>query len=160
MILLCSCETWPLRVEDQGRLEVSDNDCLRRILGCRRQDCIPCIALHHRFHLRALPPVLHQRRLCWFGHATRRPAGEIIREAINPEPPAHWCKKRGGHLKMWMTIVKEDLARLRGPDIFGLRWWIRDWMMIGIAWAQDRRAWTAAVRARIVAIDTDTTAPR
>ncbi len=34
--------------------------------------------------------------LRWFGHAARRPAGEIIREAIKPEPPAHWCKKRGG----------------------------------------------------------------
>ncbi len=73
-ILLYGCETWPLRVEDQRRLEVFDNDCLRRILGCLRQDRIPCIALRHRLQLRALPPVLR-----WFGHAARRPADEIIR---------------------------------------------------------------------------------
>ncbi len=87
-ILLYGCETWPLRVEDQRRLEVFDNGCLRRILRCRRQDRIPCVALRHRLHLRDLPPVLLQRRLRWLGHAARRPADESIREVINLEPPA------------------------------------------------------------------------
>ncbi len=105
---------------------------LLRILGCR-QDRIRCVALHHGLGLRALPPVLRQRRLRWFGHAARRPAGEIIREVMNPEPPAHWRKRRGDQLKTWMTTLKEDLARLSGPDVFGLRRWNRDWMTIGIA---------------------------
>ncbi len=64
--------------------------------------------------------MLLQRRRRWFGHAARRPAGEIIREVINPEPPAHWRKKRGGQLKTWMTTMKEDLARLSGPAVYGL----------------------------------------
>ncbi len=91
-ILLYGCETWPLRVEDQRSPEVSDNDCLRRLLGRRSLDRVPCAVFRRQLHLRALPPVLLQRRLRWFGHAARRPAGEIIREVINPEPPAHWCK--------------------------------------------------------------------
>ncbi len=104
MILLYGCETWPLRVEDQRRLEVFDNDCLRRIRGRRRRlDRVPCAVLRRQLHLRAVPPVLLQRRLRWFGHAARRLAGEIIREVINPEPPVHWCKKRGGQLKTWKT---------------------------------------------------------
>ncbi len=37
-----------------------------------------------------------------------------------------------------MTTLKGDLARLIGPDVLGLRRWNRDWMTIGIAWAQDR----------------------
>ncbi len=74
------------------------------VLGCRRQDRIPCVALRHRLHLRALPPVLLRCRLRWFGHAARRPAGEIIREVIKPGHPAHWRKKRGGQLKTWMTL--------------------------------------------------------
>ncbi len=52
-----------------------------------------------------------------------------------------------------MTTLKEDLARLSGPDVFGLRRWSRDWMTIGIAWA-------AAVRDAVVAMDGSATAPR
>ncbi len=79
---------------------------------------------------------------------------------INPEPPAHWRKNRGGQLKTWMTTLKEDLARLSGPDDFGLRPGNRDWMTIGIDWAQDRRAWAATVRDAVVAMDAGATAPR
>ncbi len=116
--------------------------------------------LRRQHHLRALPPVLLQRQLRWFGHAARRPAGEIIREVINPEPPVHWRKRRGGQLKTWMTTMKEDLARLSEPAVNGLRRWNQDWMTIGIAWAQDRGAWAAAVRDAVVAIDAGATAPR
>ncbi len=68
-ILVYGCEAWPLRVENQRRLEVFDNDCLRRILGRRRLDRSPCAVLRRQLHLRVLPPVSIQRRLCWFGHA-------------------------------------------------------------------------------------------
>ncbi len=59
-----------------------------------------------------------------------------------------------------MTTLKEDLARLNGPDVSGLRRWNRDWMTVGIDWAQDRRAWAAAVRDAVVAMDAGATAPR
>ncbi len=55
--------------------------------------------------------------------------------------------------------AQEDLARLSGPDVFGFRRWNRDWMTIGIAWAQDRRARAAAVRDAVVAMDAGATAP-
>ncbi len=83
-ILLYDCGSWPLRVEDQRGLEVFDNDYLRRILGRCRLDHKPCAVLPRQLQLRALPPMLLQRRLRWFGHAARRPAGEIIREVLNP----------------------------------------------------------------------------
>ncbi len=108
----------------------------------------------------SLHPVLLQRRLRWFGHAARRPAGEIIREVINPEPPVHWRKKRGGQLKTWMTTMKEDPARLSGPAVYGLRRWHRDWLTIGIARVQERGARAAAVRDAVGAIDAGAPAPR
>ncbi len=104
-ILLYGCETWPLRVEDQRCLEVFDSDCLRRILGRRRRDRVPCEVLRHRLHLRALTPMFLQRRLRWFGHAARRPAGLIVRDVIDPVPPPHWRLKRGGQLKTWLTML-------------------------------------------------------
>ncbi len=59
-----------------------------------------------------------------------------------------------------MTTPKDDLARLNGQHVFGLRLWNRDLMTIGIAWAQDHRAGAAAVQDAVVAMDTGATAPR
>ncbi len=59
-----------------------------------------------------------------------------------------------------MATLKEDLTRLIGPATYGFRRWNRDGMTIGIAWAQDRGAWAAAVRDAVVATDAGATAPR
>ncbi len=79
---------------------------------------------------------------------------------MNPEPTAHLHKKRGGQLKSWMTKLKDDWARLNGPEFFGHRRWNWDWMTIRIAWAQHLRAWTAAVLDAVLALDAGATAPR
>ncbi len=47
-ILLYGCETWPVRVADERRLEVFDNDSIRRILRVRRRDCVPSVELRRR----------------------------------------------------------------------------------------------------------------
>ncbi len=65
--------------------------------------------------------MLLQRRLRWFGHAARRPAGEIIRDAIDLVTPSHWRRKRDAQLKTWLTMLKEDLARMSGTGVYGLR---------------------------------------
>ncbi len=121
IILVYGCETWPLCVEEQRCLEVFDNYCLRRILGRRRRDRVPCEVLRHRLHLGVLSTTLLQRRLRWFGHAARRPAGKIIRDVIDPLAPTHWRQKRGGQLMTWLTMLKEDLVRMSGPGVYGLR---------------------------------------
>ncbi len=59
-----------------------------------------------------------------------------------------------------MTTLKEVLARLSGPAVYGLRRWNQDRMTIGIVWTQDRGAWTAVVRDAVVAIDAGATAHR
>ncbi len=94
-IVLYGCETWPVRAEDLRRLEVFDSDCLRCLLRCCRRDRVPFASLRQRCSLRALPSVLLQRRLLWFGHTSRRPPGEIIREVICPTPLPTWRKRRG-----------------------------------------------------------------
>ncbi len=38
-ILLCGCETWPVRVADERMLEVFHNDSIHCILRLRRRDC-------------------------------------------------------------------------------------------------------------------------
>ncbi len=79
-ILLYSCETWPVRVADERMLEVFDNDNIRRILRVRRRDCMPPVELRRRLCLTSMPALIVQRRFRWFGHAARRPEGELIKD--------------------------------------------------------------------------------
>ncbi len=77
-ILLYCCETWPVRVADERMLEVFDNDSIRRILRVRRRDCVLSVELSRRLSLTSILALLVRRRLFWFGHAARRPEGELI----------------------------------------------------------------------------------
>ncbi len=66
-----------MRVADEGMLEAFDNDSIRRILRVRRRDCVPSVELRRRLCLTRIPALLVQRRFRWFGHAARRPEGEL-----------------------------------------------------------------------------------
>ncbi len=59
---------------------------------------------------------------------------------LDPVPPTHWRRKRGGQLKTWLTMLKEDLARMCGPGVYGFRRWNRERLQLGITWTQDRQA--------------------
>ncbi len=47
-------------------------------------------------------------------------------------------------------MLKEDLTRMGGPNVYGLRRWNREWLSLGIAWAQESQARVAAIRDVIV----------
>lgn len=145
-ILLYGCETWPVRVADLKKVEVFDNDCLRRILCFRRIDRVRTSTLRQTCRLQPIPAALRLRRLRWFGHAARRPPGELVRDCLLPRPLPGWRKRAGGQLKTWATTLKEDLEPISGPNVVGLRRWKRDWAEIGVELAQDRRSWAAAER--------------
>ncbi len=89
-ILLYGCETWPVRVADERMLEVFDNDSIRRILRVRIRDCVPSMELRRRLCLTRIPALFVQRRLRWFGHAAKRPEGELIKDLLLPTPPRTW----------------------------------------------------------------------
>ncbi len=81
-----------------------DNGCLRSVFGRRRRDRVQYDVPRHRFC--AFTPRLLPRRLRWFGDAARRPAGEIIRSAIDPVPP-----------KTWLAMLADDLIQMRDPNV-------------------------------------------
>ncbi len=111
-ILLNSRETWSAWVADESMLEVFDNDSIRRILRLRHRDCVPSVELRRRLCLTSIPALLVQRRLRWFGHAERRPEGELIKVLLRPTPRS---RRAGGQLKIWVTTIKADLEPLSGP---------------------------------------------
>ncbi len=83
-ILHYSCETWPVRVADERRLEVVDNDSIRRILCERRRGCVPSVEPRRSLCITSIPAQLAQRRLRWFCHGARRPEGEQVKDLLFP----------------------------------------------------------------------------
>ncbi len=100
-------------VADERMLEFFDNDSIRRILRVRHRDCVPSVELRRRLCLTSIPSLLVQRRLRWFGHAARRPEGELIKDLLLPTRPRTWRRRAGGQLKTWATTVKADLEPIR-----------------------------------------------
>ncbi len=77
-------------------LEVFDNENIRRILRVRRKDCEPSEELRRRLSLKRILALLMQRRLRWFGHAARRPEGELIKNLLLTTPSRTWRRRIGG----------------------------------------------------------------
>ncbi len=106
--LLWSVSNNLVRVADERILEVFDNNSTRRILRVRRRDCVPSLELRRRLCRTSIPALLVQRRLRWFGHATRCPEGELIKDLLLPTPSRTWRRRVGGQLKTWATPIKAD----------------------------------------------------
>ncbi len=66
--------------------------------------------------------LLVQRSLRWFGHAARRPEGELIKDLLLPTPPRTWRRRTGGQLKTWVTTTKADLEPISGPRTMEMGW--------------------------------------
>ncbi len=108
----------------------------------------------------ASPALLVQSRLRWFGHAARRPKGELIKDLLLPIPPRMWRRQAGGQLKTWITTIRADQEPISGPRVFGHARWRKDWVIMPSELAQDRRAWSASVRVVVNAIgDAGSTRP-
>ncbi len=78
-----------------------------------------------------------------------------MRELINTDVPRTWRKRTRGQLKTWSPTLKEDLVQLIGPAVVGIRKWNKKLASLGMDLAQDRRAWLAAVRDAVKAMDAD-----
>ncbi len=116
--------------------------------------------LRRRLSLTSIPALLVQRRLRWFGHAARRPEGELIKDLLLRTPPRTWRRRTGGQLKTWATTTKADLEPIPGPRVFSHARWRKDWVKVSSELAQDRRAWNASVRDVVNAIgDAGSTRP-
>ncbi len=94
-----------MRKPDERMLEVFD---IRRILSVRRTGCVPSVELRRHLSLTSIPAMLLHRRFRWFGHAARRPEGELIKDLLLPTPHRTWRRRAGGQLKTRATTIKAD----------------------------------------------------
>ncbi len=89
------------------------------------RDRVPLVKLRRRLCLTSTPALLVQRMLRWFGHAARRPEGELIKDLLLPTPPRTWRRRTGGQLKTWA-----GLEPLFAPRVFGESRWRKDWVIV------------------------------
>ncbi len=78
---------------------------MRILIRVRRRDCVPSVELRRRLCLTSIAALLVQRRLRWFGHATRRPDGELNKDPLLPTLPRTLRRRIGGHLKKLSYIA-------------------------------------------------------
>ncbi len=122
-------------------LAVFDNDSIHRILHVKRRDCVPSMEPRRRLCLTRIQALLVQRRLRWFGHAARRPEGEVFKDLILPTPPRTWRRRTGGQLKACATTIKADLEPLSRSRVFGHARWKKGCVKVSRELAQGHRAW-------------------
>ncbi len=87
---------------------------------------MPSAELWRHFRFTRIQALHVQRRLRWFGHAARRPDGELIKDLLLHTLPRTWRKRSGGQLKTWAVTIKADLEPLPGPRVFGYPQWRKD----------------------------------
>ena len=69
--LLYGSETWATTISEEKRLDVSDNRCLRRILGIKWFHRVRNTTVREKTDQTLASLLLKTRRLKWFGHASR-----------------------------------------------------------------------------------------
>ena len=101
-----AAETWAMKTEDEQRLQVFENDCLRAIAGKNRGDRCRLIDLRKLLGLkRRIVDTVQYKRLNWFGHAVRRGSDSYVYRAYKEE--FYGKRPPGRPPKRWSDAVKK-----------------------------------------------------
>ncbi|VDN52413.1 unnamed protein product [Dracunculus medinensis] len=57
------------------------------------------------------------------------------------EPYDGWRQEPGGLINTWTSTIRKDFERIRGPAIYGLRRWKKEWLLLLSTIASDCVAW-------------------
>jgi hypothetical protein len=150
-VLLYACETWPMKVADERKLQAFEFRCWRRILGVSYLDRVSNREIINRIR----PPSvcseeLCKRRLNYLGHVLRKTESSIPRRAFLADPPACWKRPTGGEKMTWQKTVLKDLRKTNPQHVFAK--WEDDWKSILSTVCTDRAQWSTWV-ARVLAGD-------
>ena len=110
-ILLYACETWPIVIEEQARLERTDHAMIRWICSVRLADRLPLTDLRQRLNLDSISDVLRWSRLRWFGHLHRMDDDTWPKKVTNIN--VNGAQPRGRPKKRWSDCIEADLKKLK-----------------------------------------------
>jgi len=80
-VMVYGSETWPMRVEDQQRLERAERMMIRLMCGVSMRDRISSDELRCRLGFEAVSIVVRHGRLRWFGHVERKTEDDWVKKS-------------------------------------------------------------------------------
>ena len=107
-IAIYASETWALKVEDERRLQVFENDCLRSIAGKTRVDRCRLTDSRNQLNLKkTIIDAVQRKRLNWYGHVVRRNGDSNVYRAYKEEFPGK--RPLGRPPKRWSDMVRKKM---------------------------------------------------
>ena len=99
-VLLYGCKTWKLTKGEEGKLDIFQNKCLRRIFKIRRQQHISNNTVLEMAEVQKISAEVRRRRWNWIGHILRKDSHDDCAVALGWTPEGRRKsgrpKKRGG----------------------------------------------------------------
>ena len=106
-IAIYSCSTWTLTKEDERKLQVFENNCLRIMLGIKLKDRVSIEKLHKKAGITSnISNIVKKQRLTWFGHVCRLHQKSIVKKVFKDDFKKK--RKRGRPPKRWIDHIRED----------------------------------------------------
>jgi hypothetical protein len=130
-VLVYGSETWPIRREDEMRLERTENRMVRMMCGVKLQDRISSEDLRGRLGIEGVVEVIRRGRLRWFGHLERKDEADWVSKCREVKVVGKGV--RGRPRKTWNECVNKDLKDLQlKPE-----------------WAKDREKWRGCIHGNV-----------
>nr|VZI38025.1 unnamed protein product [Spirometra erinaceieuropaei] len=93
-------------LEDEQKLEVFDQHCLRTMLRVKLTDIASNETVRALCdNVERITQAIQERRLRWFGYVLRRPPQELSVTALDPAPLPQWRRRRGGSRYLRLVTI-------------------------------------------------------
>ena len=129
-VLMYGCETWKMNENDAKKIDVFQNQCLRRVMKIKWQDKISNRELLERANVEKLSEEVRRRRWRFIGHVLRQQPDNDCVTALTWTPEG--TRKRGRPKTTWRRTVEKERSKAG---------W-QSWSEVRTA-AQDRNCWKA-----------------
>jgi len=142
--LLYGCQTWAITTTDMKRVEVLQQDCLRRILGIKWYDKITRvqvlkIASSYGVRIQPVEAIIRERRLRWLGHIERAGPSHLLYVVLHSQAN-NGSRARGKQQHAYRHVVVEDMKQANINT--------ETWQTVAL----DRRQWGLAITQGVRAI--------
>ena len=115
--MLYGAETWPIKKEQERRMEVAEMRMLRWMCGATRRDRIKNDFIRGTVKVVEVSKKAQERRLKWYGHVMRREDDFVCRRIMNMEVEGR--RRRGRPKFRWKDGISNDMREkgLREQDM-------------------------------------------